>query len=1021
MSFPQSTAYTVVIKAYLAADHVSPATGKTMAVTISKAGSAFSNPSAGASSASEIANGWYSYALSTTDTGTIGDLVVRLTATGVDDAERILPIVNANTGGLAALPNVASGSAGSIPTTGTGSNQISVSSGQVLVQSGTGSGQLSVTSGVIDSNVKQALGNAVTVDANNVLNVSTKYWNGSSVSVGLDNLPKVSIWGLIGTALTETITGQVEGGFKKFFDVGSPTSTMNRITLTDTVTTYTGNTPQTGDCFALIGTAGVGLTNLGDSRIAHLNADITSRMATYTQPTGFLSATFPSGTVANTTNITAGTMTTTTNVTNAVTISSGTGAGQINLNAGNVAIDFTTALPSSPSANTVGEALFLADILGGRINTAQAGASTTITLDASASSTAGAYVGDGIYLYGGTGGGIRGSGQRRTIVAYNTSTKVATVDRAWDTNPDNTTKFMVLPNGQTNLGLIQGTQISTPATAGILDINVKNYNNQTAQTDANNLPKVDVEDIKGTASAGTAGYVGPDWGHVNAPTTSLNLSGTTIATSQAVASVSGAVGSVAGNVGGNVTGSVGSVVGLTASNLDTTVSSRMATYAQPTGFLAATFPASVGTSTLTQTQVTGGAYDMTNSSCLVHLASGQKVDVDTIKTNPVVNAGTVTFPTGATLASTTNITQASGITVSTNNDKTGYSLTQSFPANFASLLINGTGHISNVDTLATYTGNTPQTGDSFNLIGAAGAGLSNLGDARLTHLDANVSSRMAAYTQPTGFLSATFPTGTIASTTNITAGTITTATNLTNAPTIGDLTAAMKASVTAAVPTVVQNRQEMDANSTRLMNLDASISSRLAASSYVAPPTASTIATATASVLFVDGSANQLKVNPDHSANSAVGNDGTIVVQNFVTVPPAVAAASQLANVITCLRGDTLRIELPPMGDLSTRSKLVFTAKACVEDSDDRATLQVVEGIGLMRLNSSDPVDLAAGSLVVNEASTGTVILSIDASITSKLAIQDLVWDAQVFLATGISTPISGTMSVIADVTQAVD
>jgi len=43
----------------------------------------------------------------------------------------------------------------------------------------------------------------------------------------------------------------------------------------------------------------------------------------------------------------------------------------------------------------------------------------------------------------------------------------------------------------------------------------------------------------------------------------------------------------------------------------------------------------------------------------------QKVDVDTIKTNPVVNAGTVTFPTGATLASTTNIT-AGTITTATN-------------------------------------------------------------------------------------------------------------------------------------------------------------------------------------------------------------------------------------------------------------------------------------------------------------------------------------------------------------------
>lgn len=51
------------------------------------------------------------------------------------------------------------------------------------------------------------------------------------------------------------------------------------------------------------------------------------------------------------------------------------------------------------------------------------------------------------------------------------------------------------------------------------------------------------------------------------------------------------------------------------------------------------------------------------------------------------------------------------------------------------------------------------------------------------NLDVAVSTRMATYTQPTGFLAATFP-GTVASTTNITAGVITTTTNLTNLPSI---------------------------------------------------------------------------------------------------------------------------------------------------------------------------------------------------------------------------------------------
>lgn len=49
----------------------------------------------------------------------------------------------------------------------------------------------------------------------------------------------------------------------------------------------------------------------------------------------------------------------------------------------------------------------------------------------------------------------------------------------------------------------------------------------------------------------------------------------------------------------------------------------------------------------------------------VALGTGINVNVDTIKTNPVVNGGTITFPTNATLASTTNVT-AGTITTVTN-------------------------------------------------------------------------------------------------------------------------------------------------------------------------------------------------------------------------------------------------------------------------------------------------------------------------------------------------------------------
>lgn len=70
-------------------------------------------------------------------------------------------------------------------------------------------------------------------------------------------------------------------------------------------------------CLNIVTTAAdpTAVTNFG---LTNLDAAITSRMATYTQPTGFLTATFPSGTIANTTNITSITGNITGNLTGSV-------------------------------------------------------------------------------------------------------------------------------------------------------------------------------------------------------------------------------------------------------------------------------------------------------------------------------------------------------------------------------------------------------------------------------------------------------------------------------------------------------------------------------------------------------------------------------------------------------------------------------------------------------------------------------------------------------------------------------
>ena len=96
---------------------------------------------------------------------------------------------------------------------------------------------------------------------------------------------------------------------------------------------------------------------------------------------------------------------------------------------GSVASIATGGISDSSFATTAITALGVV-----RRNTAQAGSATSITLDSGATVD----VTNGIiYIVSGT-----GAGQFRSITAYNTSTKVATV-ATWGTNPDNTSVFAI--------------------------------------------------------------------------------------------------------------------------------------------------------------------------------------------------------------------------------------------------------------------------------------------------------------------------------------------------------------------------------------------------------------------------------------------------------------------------------------------------------------------------------------------------------------------------------------------------
>jgi hypothetical protein len=116
----------------------------------------------------------------------------------------------------------------------------------------------------------------------------------------------------------------------------------------------------------------------------------------------------------------------------------------------------TTASTSSPTvkANASG--------------TAQAGASTTITLPTTFNPTDDAYNGLDVMITAGT-----GTGQRKTISDYVGSTKVATVSSAWTTIPDATSQFTIYNAPVTGTWSGLGTNASTFTLGTLYALNVQ--------------------------------------------------------------------------------------------------------------------------------------------------------------------------------------------------------------------------------------------------------------------------------------------------------------------------------------------------------------------------------------------------------------------------------------------------------------------------------------------------------------------------------------------------------------------
>jgi hypothetical protein len=150
----------------------------------------------------------------------------------------------------------------------------------------------------------------------------------------------------------------------------------------------------------------------------------------------------------------------------------------------------------------------------------------------------------------------------------------------------------------------------------------------------------------------------------------------------------------------------------------------------------------------------------------------QKVDVDTIKTNPVVNGGTITFPTNKTLADTTSAVGSvtgnvgGNVTGSVGSVASGGITAASIAADAITAAKIADGAIDAATFAAGAIDAAAIATDALGSLELAAGAASEIATAVRTELttelgrvDAAVSSRMATYTQPTGFLASNFTTG----------------------------------------------------------------------------------------------------------------------------------------------------------------------------------------------------------------------------------------------------------------------
>jgi len=481
----------------------------TPTINISKNGATVAS---GAGTWTEIGNGQYYYEFTTGEVDTLGWIAVNIEkATVSRDYNAICQVMAydyaaATNLGLSAIPAVATGSLGAIPTTGSGANQIAVNG------SGAISTVVSVTNGVTVTTNNDKTGYSLATAPPTAAAIATQVWSETipgtytSTQAGgkLDQGTATSIW----AATTRTLSA----GTNIVLAKGTGITGFNDITSQSVWDVLAAN----------VTTA----SSIGLQLKTNIDTTISSRMATFTY-------TIPPTAAAIATQVWSEAL--------PGTYTSGQAGFKLNA-AGTAADPWSTVLPGAYGAGTAG------NIIGNRLDTNVGSRMATFTLPTRFSSLA-----------------IDTSG----FVTFNNVISIPTagsISTAVWTEPIPGSFAAGSAGAKLNSAASAGDPWSTAlpgtyaaGTAGNivgnrLDTNVgSRMATFTLPTNFSTLA------ISGTGAV-TAGTVSDKTGYSLSAAQTFNTTGS-------VGSVSGSVASVTGNVGGNVVGSVNNVVGNVGGNV----------------------------------------------------------------------------------------------------------------------------------------------------------------------------------------------------------------------------------------------------------------------------------------------------------------------------------------------------------------------------------------------------------------------------------------------------------------------